>query len=120
MNKWNNQDTLEHFEGMIWVSNLFKTERRGNICFLKNDEFRVLAYISPDMLENKTLSTVVHEIVKANGTLYMLYEEPITCSICGKSYNEADVNIVDYPDDVCIKCEKTYVESSKKDKVKLS
>lgn len=37
------------------------------------------------------------------------FDSIITCSICGKTFNEADVNIVDYPDDVCINCEPNYV-----------
>ncbi len=109
MNKWNNYETLEHHEGMIWVSKLLKSENRGNICALENAEFRVLAYISPDQLENKDLNTIVTEIVKENGTSYMLDDDSkISCTICGKTFDESDVNIVDYPDDVCINCEKSY------------
>ena len=35
----------------------------------------------------------------------------IMCSICNKTFNETDVNIVDYEDDVCVNCEKTYSEN---------
>jgi len=38
----------------------------------------------------------------------MSEDKTITCSVCDKNYDEADVNIVDYDDDVCIICEKTY------------
>ncbi|MBQ0137939.1 MAG: hypothetical protein KBT36_01435 [Kurthia sp.] len=105
MDEWNNYETLEHHEGMIWVSKLFKTENRGNICMLKNGHFHVLAYIAPAQLKTKDLNTVVMETLNAAGIRNMEY---ITCSICGKDFDEADVNIVDYPDDVCISCEKNY------------
>lgn len=105
MDEWNNYETLEHHEGMIWVSKLFETENRGNICMLKNGQFHVLAYISPEQLEKKDLNTVLLETLNARG---MQNVEYITCSICGKDFDEADVNIVDYPDDVCINCKKTY------------
>lgn len=38
------------------------------------------------------------------------FDSSITCSICGETFNEADVNIVDYPDDVCVNCEPNYKE----------
>lgn len=71
MNKWNNYETLEHHEGMIWVSKSFEKENRGNICVLHNDEFRVLAYIAPNQFKGKSVTTLVEEVVKANGTPYM-------------------------------------------------
>lgn len=108
MNKLNNFETLEHHKGRIFVSKLFKLENRGNICYLQNGEFLLLAYVSPSMLENKDLDTLIKDIVIANGTPYMLLEDIITCSVCGNSYDEGDVNIVDYPDDVCVNCEKNY------------
>jgi hypothetical protein len=33
-------------------------------------------------------------------------ESIITCSVCGKSFDEADVNIIDYDLELCIECEK--------------
>lgn len=39
-------------------------------------------------------------------------ETKITCSVCGKTYDEEDVNIVDYALDVCVTCEKDYDETS--------
>ncbi|MFY0520595.1 hypothetical protein ACOMCU_22600 [Lysinibacillus sp. UGB7] len=106
----NNYNTLDHHEGMVWISKLFKTENRGNICVLLNGEFQVLAYVSPDMLETRDLDTVVADIVAANGTSYKLQTNLITCSICGITYDETLVNIVDYPDDVCKHCEKNYLD----------
>lgn len=32
-------------------------------------------------------------------------EDDITCSICGDTFEESKVNIVDYDDDVCVGCE---------------
>ncbi|MGE7843620.1 hypothetical protein ACQKNX_22925 [Lysinibacillus sp. NPDC093712] len=115
MNKWNNYETLEHHKGMIWVGKLIKTENKGNICVNQNGEFRVIAYVSPDMLEHKDLDTMVAEVVTAEGTQYLLEEDEtkITCSICGNTYDELMVNIVDYPDDVCLKCESQYRERAK-------
>jgi len=37
----------------------------------------------------------------------------ITCSVCGKTFDEGQVNIVDYDDDVCVNCEKTYLTPKK-------
>lgn len=114
MNIWNNFDTLEHHKGQIWVSKSFRTENLGNICILINEDFHVLAYISPERLKTKDLATIVNEVVEANGTAYMLEDETtIMCSVCCKVFNEADVNIVDYVDDVCISCEKQYQTDSK-------
>lgn len=71
MNKWNNYETLEHYNGMIWVSKSLEKEKRGNICVLHNDEFRVLAYIAPYQLAGKNVTTLIEEVLNANGTLYM-------------------------------------------------
>lgn len=38
------------------------------------------------------------------------FDSLITCSICGETFNEADVNVVDYLDDVCVNCEPNYKE----------
>ncbi|MFJ8100219.1 hypothetical protein [Lysinibacillus sp. NPDC096212] len=49
-------------------------------------------------------------IAESHKALDWFDSETITCSICGENFNEADVNIVDYPDDVCINCEPNYGE----------
>lgn len=36
-------------------------------------------------------------------------ETIITCSECGKNFDEADVNIIDYDLDLCISCEKKHL-----------
>ena len=108
MTVYNNTETLDHHEGLIWVSKSFQTEKRGNICVFLKGTFQVLAYVSPAQLENKDLHTLVHEVITANGSPYMLEETTIMCMICNKLFHEADVNIVDYEDDVCIHCEPTY------------
>lgn len=74
-NQWNNYETLENHEGMIWISKLFNSENRGNICVLQNDSFRMLTYISPELLVNKDLRAIDTEWVNANGTAYMLNEK---------------------------------------------
>lgn len=89
MNKWNNYETLEHYKGMIWVGKQLKTENRRNVCVNQNGEFRLIAYVSPDMLLGKDLDTLVAEIVIAEGIQYLLEDETIiTCSICGNTYDE--------------------------------
>ncbi|MDC3424228.1 hypothetical protein NC797_06865 [Aquibacillus sp. 3ASR75-11] len=40
-------------------------------------------------------------------------ETIITCSVCGRNFDEGDVNIIDYDLDLCISCEKKHLESSK-------
>ncbi|WP_370083669.1 hypothetical protein [Lysinibacillus sp. RC46] len=66
------------------------------------------------MLEGKDLDTLVAELVTAEGTQYLLEDETkITCSICGNTYDELMVNIVDYPDDVCLNCVSRYRERAK-------
>ncbi|WP_071459815.1 hypothetical protein [Bacillus massilinigeriensis] len=35
----------------------------------------------------------------------------ITCSLCGIDYNEADVNVLDYEEPVCVNCEPEYRQS---------
>ncbi len=100
---------------MIWVGKLLKTENKGNICVNQNGEFRVIAYVSPEMLEGKDLDTLVSEVVTSEGTQYLLEEDEtkIACSFCGNTYDELTVNIVDYPDDVCLKCEADIANVSK-------
>ena len=75
---------------------------------LKENDFQVLAYISPEQYEKKDFDSLVNDTLTALGVTWMLQEDNITCSVCGKSYDEEDVNIVDYEDDVCVNCEKTY------------
>ncbi|MGG6448255.1 hypothetical protein [Pseudobacillus badius] len=102
MNKWNNFETLEHYQGHIWIGKTFKKENRGNICVLQNGDFRVLGYVSPEMLADKDLKKLIYDTVESRGTLWMLEDESlITCSVCGHSYKEEKVNVVDYVDDVC-------------------
>ena len=62
----------------------------------------------------------IHDIARANPTIFtydehtqdvgllvdMVDEEVIGCEICGHTYCEGDVNIIDYDDDTCIHCEK--------------
>ncbi len=38
------------------------------------------------------------------------FDSLITCSICSKTFEESEVNIVDYSDDVCVNCEPNYKE----------
>lgn len=40
-------------------------------------------------------------------------EYKATCAVCGNTFDEVDVNMIDYDDDVCINCEKTYVALKK-------
>lgn len=108
MTVYNNTETLDHHEGLIWVSKSFQTEKRGNICVFLKGTFQVLAYISPAQLENKDLHILVQEVITANGSPYMLEETTIMCMICNQLFHEADVNIIDYEDDVCIHCEPAY------------
>lgn len=112
MNKWNNFETLEHFRGYIWISKELKETSKGNVCVLQDGQFKVLAYIEPSRLEKQDLESLIHNIVKANGTLWMLEEEDlITCTVCNNMYEEEQVNIVDFEDDVCVYCEETYQNS---------
>ncbi|MFS0783325.1 hypothetical protein [Bacillus sp. 1P06AnD] len=39
-------------------------------------------------------------------------ETIITCSMCGKNYEEEDVNIIDYDLDLCIHCEKEHLKQN--------
>ena len=37
-------------------------------------------------------------------------EKIITCSICGENFHESEVNIIDYDLDLCVSCEKAFLE----------
>lgn len=41
----------------------------------------------------------------------MTNEFLVTCSKCGESFEEAEVNMIDYEDDLCIECEKEHKET---------
>jgi len=75
MNKWNNFETLEHYKGIVWTSKSFKTEKRGNICFYKNDYFHLIGYVSPSEFIENGLDGVVVSKVNAMGLQYMLEED---------------------------------------------
>lgn len=75
MNQWNNFQTLRHYEGIIWVSKLFETESRGNICFYKSGDFHVIAYVAPEEYIEKGLDGVVKSRVHGLGLQYMLEEK---------------------------------------------
>lgn len=113
MDNYNNLKDLIHFKGGIWISKIFESENRGNIC-LKNQhsgEFQVIAYISPSELENRDFKVVVESTLKALGLIKWLEledESIITCSVCGLNFDEGDVNIIDYELDLCVQCEKSH------------
>ncbi|MEY9973186.1 formylmethanofuran dehydrogenase subunit E [Lysinibacillus sp. RC46] len=50
------------------------------------------------------------EIITKSKVALEWFDSIITCSLCGKTFNEADVNVVDYSDDVCVNCEPNYKE----------
>lgn len=114
MGNYNNIKDLIHFKGGIWISKSFNTEKRGNICLKNQDtgEFQVLAYISPLEIVNRHFEDVIESNLKALGLLKWLEfedESVITCSSCGFSFDEGDVNIIDYDLDLCIQCEKEHL-----------
>ena len=47
----------------------------------------------------------LYRIIKDDTNYDELDREDITCSICGDTFGESKVNIVDYDDDVCVGCE---------------
>lgn len=116
MDNYNNLNNLTHFKGAIWISKSFNTEKKGNICLKVQDtgEFQVLSYISPIQLKNRNVKDVVESSINALGLMKWLEfedESIITCSVCGFSYDEGDVNIVDYELDLCVVCEKGHLKA---------
>ncbi|MFD2328816.1 hypothetical protein ACFSR7_06085 [Cohnella sp. GCM10020058] len=41
-------------------------------------------------------------------------ENLVTCSVCGCGRHESDVNIIDYPIDVCVICEPKYIKAKQR------
>ncbi|MFJ7922505.1 hypothetical protein ACIQ6U_22635 [Lysinibacillus fusiformis] len=50
------------------------------------------------------------KVITKSQTALEWFDSTITCSICGKTFKESEVNIVDYSDDVCVNCEPNYKE----------
>lgn len=72
MRKLSEYMNTEKFSGSVWISKDLKIKNRGNVYEKTKNDFRVLAYISPSMLEGKDVDSVVRGIIKANGTMRML------------------------------------------------
>ncbi|WP_144624775.1 hypothetical protein [Bacillus velezensis] len=122
MNVYNNFETLGHYKGSIWVTkHQPDLEQKGlNVCSLIDGDFKVLYYIVKtkngytfDHGEfYKDLDGIINEVLSSLGLLNLLSVEPdesvITCQKCNKTFYEGDVNIVDYPIDLCVKCEEEY------------
>lgn len=49
---------------------------------LKENDFQVLAYISPEQYEKKDFDSLVNDTLTALGVTWMLQEDNITCSVC--------------------------------------
>ncbi|MCY7947947.1 hypothetical protein P8891_05715 [Bacillus atrophaeus] len=122
MNVYNNFETLSHYKGSIWVTeHQSDSEEKGlNLCSLIGGDFKVLYYIIKTKNGYtfdhgkfyKDLDEIINEALSSLGLLNLLDVEPdesiITCQKCNKTFNEGNVNIVDYPIDLCVKCEEEY------------
>lgn len=69
---------------------------------------KAFLHILNNFNENANIKNKYETIENYINTNKIVSEETITCAICNQSLDEADVNTVDYPDDVCVNCEKDY------------
>ncbi|MFB5761079.1 hypothetical protein [Paenibacillus medicaginis] len=101
--------TYTKYAGQIWVS----AGVGFNVALLKETgELKVLGF------GNGEAEKVVIQVLKTNGwsdhyIAYLLSEkdEVATCAVCGQTYHENQVNLVDYEEDVCMLCEPKYKEN---------
>ena len=75
MEKWNNYETLEHYKGKVWISKKLRTKKAGNVCFKHKEEFRVMAYLAPNIFEGSTFDQVIYDTLKAQGFTDSIYED---------------------------------------------
>lgn len=84
---------------------------------LKYGELReqIIRYTETEVIELLDVIEPFYQAIKGNTNYDELdREDDITCSICGESFEESLVNIVDYDDDVCVKCEENYINAKEK------
>lgn len=67
---------------------------------------QIRSYRETDITDLLDLLEPFYQKIKNNTNYDELdREDDITCSICGDTFEELKVNIVDYDDDICVSCE---------------
>ena len=91
------------FKAILYVLDNEKVEYDQNYGELKE---QIIRYTENEVTDLLDLLEIFYKVIKDNTNYDELdREDYITCSICGNSFEESKVNIVDYDDDVCVNCE---------------
>lgn len=68
-------------------------------------------YEMEDLIQNNNDLDVMDMVDNFENVYELLEDKPVTCAVCGESFDEADVNCVDYEIDLCIDCESDYQDN---------
>lgn len=75
MNKWNNDNTLEHYSGSIYVTKGI-SGKGGNVCFkTESGEYHVLAHLDKQQAAPDKLRDSITKWVKAFGSRVAYLEQ---------------------------------------------
>jgi len=92
----------------VFKAILYVLDKEGIEYDQKYGELReqIIRYTETEVEELLDVIEPFYQVIKVNTNYDELdREDDITCSICGDSFEESKVNIVDYEDDVCVNCE---------------